>query len=62
MPHDTRITFAVPRHIAVGLDLVALADGCSRADVLSRAAARAVSEAGLTGPLEQLAPRKRARR
>jgi hypothetical protein len=59
MTDDVRISFAVPRHLAVGLDLVALADGCGRNEVLHRAVTRSVKEAGLWQSLERLASTRR---
>ena len=59
MTDRVRVSFDLPRHLAVGLELVGMADGVSRNDVLHRAAARAVSEAGLMPSLERLTPRRR---
>lgn len=55
----TRLTFDCPRHLAAGLELIAIADGCDRATVLQRAVANEVDRSGLRPALDKLVQRTR---
>jgi hypothetical protein len=59
---NVKISLSVPRYLAAGLDLIAIADGCERQDVLIRAAQQELENSGLRGALEQLAPKRKQAR
>jgi hypothetical protein len=55
----TRLVFDCPRHLAAGLELIAICDGTDRAAVLQRAIVNEVERSGLRPALDRLAQRRK---
>jgi hypothetical protein len=53
----TRLVFDCPRHLAAGLELIAIADGTDRAAVLQRAVLNEIERSGLRPSLDRLVQR-----